>query len=446
MSEISNQFVYNTDWSTRNKGRAAIIPYIKKGKTIEISGDYVGIPWFGLIATDKGSIGTLGGSFDPDDFDLLSAAIREYNEETLGRLPLITPESMLHDAVVAADNDYFIFHRIEEDQVPMDNNYPTKWEISTMYWVTLEQIPYMLDLVHHRAQMGPLNSADTVKFSLTTNNNRLMKILRAVSNKPSIIEPSHLNISSFTIKREQRVKSITGLRSSEDLVISLNRPHDWYIGYKLANKGEPTYIANSNEEYFVILKDEIVHDDVLSKLGRVVNARKIYTKERLLGRIKQIDLSRWNLYNHKFTSLENEIAMIKAEARDWDLDQFEVRRRLLELIQPLRLEQLKLMVQLETEIYQSDKERVDTKDIQRRKIAMVGMNSVNLAYIRCVLEKRISHLDGCNYLSRSELIDAMRRNISNLFDYDVDYAMLFEQLIQNGWIVESQGRPDLYIF
>lgn len=127
--------VRQVDWSSQTIQRAGVCPIYKTG----------GHRWIGLAVSNSSAIiSPIGGSFEEKDYDLLSTAIREYNEEIGDNYPNITEESVIDRYAVMNDSTIQIFVEIAPPLRPFHRTL----ELYDMLWVT----PYQLEMISFHSQ------------------------------------------------------------------------------------------------------------------------------------------------------------------------------------------------------------------------------------------------------------------------------------------------------
>lgn len=124
--------VRDIDWTDTNIDRAGVTPIYDDGFH----------KWIGFGITNFATnITPIGGLYEPTDHDLLSTAIREYNEEMDNNLPIIRDESVYN--LYAIKTNYMI-----EILLPISCK-PEKFikteELYDMIWVTPEQLLCMAE-------------------------------------------------------------------------------------------------------------------------------------------------------------------------------------------------------------------------------------------------------------------------------------------------------------
>lgn len=119
--------VCDVDWSNSRISRAGIIPIYTDGVR----------KWIGLGVTNFATnLTTIGGRFEITDDDLLSTAVREYNEEVRPNMLVLTEESVYNCYTIKTDCDLNILLPI--DRRP--SNFVKTSELYTMVWVTTRQL------------------------------------------------------------------------------------------------------------------------------------------------------------------------------------------------------------------------------------------------------------------------------------------------------------------
>jgi hypothetical protein len=119
--------VRDINWADPDINRAGIIPIYDDGTN----------KWIGLgVSNSRTSLTAIGGSFEPDDHDLLATAVREYNEEIGPNSSILTVEDV-HNCYAIKTN-YMI-----EILLPL-NIRPTKFlktsELNFLLWLTVTQL------------------------------------------------------------------------------------------------------------------------------------------------------------------------------------------------------------------------------------------------------------------------------------------------------------------
>jgi hypothetical protein len=119
-----------TNWANHKISRAGITPVYDDGSH----------KWIGMgISRYNGAIVLIGGTFEITDRDLLSTAVREYNEEVGSNMPNVT-EAEVGTCYAIQSNDYIsiilpVSHRCQDFT-------PTE-ELHSILWVTPKQLRIM---------------------------------------------------------------------------------------------------------------------------------------------------------------------------------------------------------------------------------------------------------------------------------------------------------------
>jgi len=119
--------VRNIDWSNTNIERAGIIPIYEDD----------GYLWIGFGISNYSAIITpIGGSYEDSDHDLLSTAVREYNEEVEGNLPSITDEAVYGCYAIGNEHTIQILMPISKPK----RAFTKTQELYDMLWLTTAQL------------------------------------------------------------------------------------------------------------------------------------------------------------------------------------------------------------------------------------------------------------------------------------------------------------------
>lgn len=122
--------VCDIDWTDAGINRAGVIPLFDDGKR----------QWIGLgVSNYNTNITTLGGSYSTSDHDLLSTAVREYNEEVGSNMPHLTEEAVYNHYAIVTEYDINILFPIEARPVDFEKTE----EVYTMIWITPRQLMCM---------------------------------------------------------------------------------------------------------------------------------------------------------------------------------------------------------------------------------------------------------------------------------------------------------------
>lgn len=134
--------VGEVDWADSNIFRAGITPIYDDGVN----------KWIGLGVT-KSRIGltTIGGGFDDSDFDLLSTAVREYNEEIEDNYVKLEEGSVYDMYAVKTEDSIQILYPVKEK---LTNFIPTD-ELYNILWVTTGQLSIIIE---HQEHLLPPNN------------------------------------------------------------------------------------------------------------------------------------------------------------------------------------------------------------------------------------------------------------------------------------------------
>jgi hypothetical protein len=117
--------------------RSGIIPYCMKDDIFLIA---LGLNNFRKTLT------VIGGQYDDSDFDLLSTAVREFNEESGGLLNPVKEEDLLDSYVIVSSYSYTFLVKTEYQYVNKSGN---DGELSTIIWLTLEQLKSLSNQKRH---------------------------------------------------------------------------------------------------------------------------------------------------------------------------------------------------------------------------------------------------------------------------------------------------------
>jgi len=134
--------VRDINWADTTLKRSGIIPINFDGNN----------KWIGLTITSyAASIGTIGGSYEDKDHDLLDTAIREYNEELGGNFPIITIDDVIN--CYAIKSNYMIIILLPLVHLPTYSFIPND-EVHNILWITSTQMRSIYDHRNNRSNYG----------------------------------------------------------------------------------------------------------------------------------------------------------------------------------------------------------------------------------------------------------------------------------------------------
>lgn len=176
--------VRDVDWSEFEMNRAGITPIYYDGK----------YSWIGLgIGRFSAGLACIGGSYDKSlDFDLLSTAVREYNEEIGSVLGIIEESYVINCYCIVSDKTIQILYPVANKNGPFAGNE----ELYDFIWVTPDQLAAFLRKEHVNLY------SKTLAFSLT-------RTLKSVSK--STIEsvksgvPFNIPLDKTPLQRKEKV-------------------------------------------------------------------------------------------------------------------------------------------------------------------------------------------------------------------------------------------------
>ena len=122
--------VRDINWANTNIYRAGIVPICIEN----------GYKWIGLgISKFSGNITSIGGSYENVDHDLLSTAVREYNEEVGNNMKALTEEGVYN--YYAISSEYCVSILLPIKRRP--NNFKETEELFDIIWITPTQLRIM---------------------------------------------------------------------------------------------------------------------------------------------------------------------------------------------------------------------------------------------------------------------------------------------------------------
>jgi len=122
--------VHEINWADMEISRSGIIPIYDDGKQ----------RWIGLgVNRFSGNISTIGGAYEPTDHDLLSTAVREYNEEVGKNMENVTEKALYNNYVVKSEYSVSILHPVSSRCV----TFTLTDELFDILWVTPKQLRIM---------------------------------------------------------------------------------------------------------------------------------------------------------------------------------------------------------------------------------------------------------------------------------------------------------------
>jgi 8-oxo-dGTP pyrophosphatase MutT (NUDIX family) len=260
--------VCDIDWTSSVINRAGIIPICDDGKR----------KWIGVgVSNYSANITTLGGSYEATDHDLLSTAVREYNEEIGSNIPNVTEEVVYNYYAIVTGCDVNILLPISSRPVTFSRT-P---ELYTMIWITPRQLLCMTN-------SQKFNNSNTKILSVAWGFGDLISILaqsvdsgipftHAPNQRPFIRPKRVLQITSgktFTnikdFKREAeigwRINRQTGVVVSKH-TIGLLYGENFYL---LPVTDIPTVVNISNRHGITMLTSTISGESCVSRQCRSI--------------------------------------------------------------------------------------------------------------------------------------------------------------------------------
>lgn len=320
--------VREVDWSNLNIKRAAIIPIHRDSKYRWIG---VGINKFGSL------LSTIGGAYEKEDHDLLSTAVREWNEELGSNVIKLKEEDLYNRYSIVTNEFIYILYPISKIQTFK----PTP-EISGLIWLTPNQL---FSLISEENNLYFPNQPENKIINFTKEFRFTAPIIATVVQNNdifSLFRTSELFVRPKRISREY----IERLASFEDFMNEIN--HAWYavtlfVGPKeisIRNRTYTTYIIpielekeviTTINQYnvkilialysdisfyldigiprtnLIVIEDRINHSDLSSSFlksfqGAITNARKENFEDRVIIESDLIFKSEYTAYinTHRF--------------------------------------------------------------------------------------------------------------------------------------------------
>lgn len=268
--------VRDVDWANPDINRAGIVPIRREGSHILLG--------FG-IALLASNITPIGGGFENIDYDLLSTAVREFNEEVGHNFhPLVDDAVYNLYAVVSTHNIQIL--------LPV-HNWPSSFtatqELEDFIWITPHQLEIMNQRQHY---VVPTHIGETRPFLFASS-------LREIA--PMLVDAMKTDIAFNRVvtdepfERVRKIKTVTIAGVHEGLlefVHSLNSTK-WYHAMIVYDQHN-VYISNNYGVRFIIPIHQII--DVIREIG----SRKIrlffLTTQTLQGARRLVPNKYWK-YN-----------------------------------------------------------------------------------------------------------------------------------------------------
>lgn len=124
--------VSEIDWSESEINRSGIIPYFIQNGVVKL-----GFP----VSTFSSNISTIGGVFEPEeDYDLLSTAVREFNEEMGVNFKKMSEKDLYGCFAITNNYSYTIIYKVEKT----NETFIRTDEVYSMIWITPRQLEIMV--------------------------------------------------------------------------------------------------------------------------------------------------------------------------------------------------------------------------------------------------------------------------------------------------------------
>lgn len=243
--------VRDVDWANPDIERAGIVPIRREGSRILLG--------FG-IAILASNITPIGGGFEDTDYDLLSTAIREFNEEIGHNFhPLVDDAVYNMHAVVSAHNIQIL--------LPV-HNWPSSFtatqELEDFIWITPQQLNIMNQRQHY---VVPTPIGETRPFLFASSLREIASMLVDAMSTDTVFNRV---VTDEPFERVQKIKTVTlagvhiGLL---ELVQSLNTTK-WYHAMLVYDQ-QNVYVSNDHKVRFIIP----IHQ--MTDIVREIGSRKI---------------------------------------------------------------------------------------------------------------------------------------------------------------------------
>jgi hypothetical protein len=250
--------VRDVNWDDTEIRRSGVIPIYDDGIN----------KWIGLgISRYSANITPIGGEFECSDHDLISTAVREYNEEVGSNMPNITDDSVLNCYAIKSNRTIQIL--LPVNRYP-DNFIPTN-ELNSMLWVTPKQLIIFSD---NQQYLLPSKNHETSKgFSFAVVLHDISKLVAAVvsSGIPFNRISSPLSLVRPERKKEKSSQSLS--TSKYKFKADAQSPGKWHIS--ALTIGDNYFgIMHSNRTLYLFPIIDL--DEVLSIANKYLGNSKIY--------------------------------------------------------------------------------------------------------------------------------------------------------------------------
>lgn len=206
--------VRNIDWTDSFIKRAGVIPIFDNGRH-----KFIGL----AVSNFSGNISPIGGAYENVDHDLLSTAVREYNEEVGENMQNITHDSVYNCIAIKSAYTIQIFLPVKEYNTKF---IPTE-EVNNLIWVTPDQLRIMGNNQDYSITMRKNNRVKPFFFSLP-----FINIINAVADAVASGVPfKRVNLTDpfFRPPRNKIMDSVFDIRDEEQFISDAKSNPVWHV-------------------------------------------------------------------------------------------------------------------------------------------------------------------------------------------------------------------------
>lgn len=323
------------NWADEKIDRSGIIPIFRDGEKI-----FVGLG----VSSNTANIITLGGSFEATDYDLLSTAVREYNEEVGKNMRKIKEEDLMGCFAIKSEHDINILFPIEK----IPESFEKTEELENIIWITLKQFEIMInnsnlstfgiDKFGHKKQFGIKLFSINVDLKLI--GGRLLGVLNEIKTLRSRLIENNLSFTTTRTRKKLTCKDSTvygiehleifkqKLGGTTILVISDNQflfEDSYERLYSACTEDLPKFLEKSKElktNITILLQKDLNHPKVIQykdslkfhpvdfeirrhginplliKVNKIKNIRKEKSDASLLIELQMLKDIEYEIYQH----------------------------------------------------------------------------------------------------------------------------------------------------
>jgi 8-oxo-dGTP pyrophosphatase MutT (NUDIX family) len=445
--------VNQINWASKEISRSGIIPIYDDGLH----------KWIGLgVSKFSGNITTIGGRWEPTDHDLLTTAIREYNEEVGSNMENLVEESVYDCYAIQSTYSIAIFYPIkaipDKDFVPTD-------ELFDLIWVTSEQLRIMATkqefvLKQYSGKKTKKSSSETPKRKVIKSTTRAFLFsndLKLLAN--SIVWTIETGIPFIRPKfdyhfyRPKRVLSVTKPQICFDITTFIRdcQNHPNWGNVSLVMMGSQIGLMRYDQNVYIL---PLVHLDLITMHLNRLNI-KIYVGLR--NDLIKLKLQECGLNQRIISSIEYGLIRLQ--------NTYEVLKEFIGLLQTIRnneiddtskiLTELSLILSYESRVYRLVEEQGGFFN-EKRAYFLKGLSKINRILAQNYegmpyLKLKSILLHDCPKIIKfiapsSEILEISTSPNDQIGPPFSIYHLVINIMIMTGLIKQKRQNSDVYIY